>query len=381
MCSRFVRASSIFVAGAMLAATWSGAADAAAPVVTPAHGDQTWYDKFYISPGLGVVLFNSFAPSHDTLAPMLRVGYRVNDVFDLEVGGLVTRLDDRNDLRVAHDSFHYTQAYGTWLDAVFHLTRWERFDPYATLGVGEFWARDNALLNEKEMILTPRVGLGVMYHLNEHWSLRAGGTLMASDFRPHEHNFWSVIDVGVGYAFGGGHAPAAPVTAVPVVAPAPSLPTLVAEVKKMHEENAPLPEDLLLVTLELQFDFDVSIIKAEYYDQLDSIAKVLLNHPEASALIEGYCDQRVRPNGVRSSKEYNQRLSEQRAAMTVSYLVEKGIDASRLQSVGYGFTRPKDPAKVDLKNGNPENRRVEIYINNVGGTKAGEAEYKSNLKK
>ena len=45
---------------------------------------------------------------------------------------------------------------------------------------------------------------------------------------------------------------------------------------------------------------------------------------------------------------------------------------------GYGFTRPKDAAKVDLVNGNPENRRVEIYIKNAGG-KAAEAEYQKLL--
>jgi len=381
MCSNFMSFSRILALVAALAATGVMAADQPAPATTTGNAGGSFLDHCYVSPGLGVVLMNSFSPSHDTLAPMLRLGYDMNDIFSFEIGGLATRLDDRNDLRLPHDAFHYTDAYGAWADAIIHLTRWEKFDPFINVGVGEFWAMDNAWLNEKEMMLVPRLGLGAMYHLNDHWSLRAGGTLMTSDFHPHEHNLFSVVDVGLGYSFGGGRAPAAPVTPVTAVAPAPSLPILVKEVADMHKDNKPLPEDIVLVSIEMNFEFDVSIIKPEYYDQLDAIAKVLQNHPEASALIEGHCDQRVLPNGQRSGKAYNQQLSELRAAATVKYLVDKGIDASRLQAVGYGFTRPKDPTKVDLKVGNPENRRVDIYINNVGGTKAGEAEYKQNLKK
>jgi flagellar motor protein MotB len=44
----------------------------------------------------------------------------------------------------------------------------------------------------------------------------------------------------------------------------------------------------------------------------------------------------------------------------------------RLSAVGYGYSRPK--VQPDLVNGNPENRRVEIYIRGAG-TNADKVKY------
>ena len=53
-------------------------------------------------------------------------------------------------------------------------------------------------------------------------------------------------------------------------------------------------------------------------------------------------------------------------------MVGKGVSSSKLTAVGYGFSRPK--VQHDLVNGNPENRRVEIYIRGAG-TNADKAKY------
>jgi outer membrane protein OmpA-like peptidoglycan-associated protein len=58
--------------------------------------------------------------------------------------------------------------------------------------------------------------------------------------------------------------------------------------------------------------------------------------------------------------DFNQKLSEQRAKAVMQYLVERGIDANRLQSVGYGFTKPVADNKTD--EGKAKNRRVELVI-------------------
>ena len=55
---------------------------------------------------------------------------------------------------------------------------------------------------------------------------------------------------------------------------------------------------------------------------------------------------------------YNQRLSEQRAAAVVAYLVAQGVDAKRLDSVGFGMDKPV--ASNDSEAGRAQNRRVEI---------------------
>lgn len=129
-------------------------------------------------------------------------------------------------------------------------------------------------------------------------------------------------------------------------------------------------DDLMLFELYIQFDYDTTIIKPEYFKDIDQIVRVLSRNPQATALIEGHADRRTR-----SSEKYNQDLSERRAQALVSYMAGKGIAANRLTPVGYGYSRPK--VQPDLVNGNPENRRVEIYIRGAG-TNADKAKYLEN---
>ena len=144
----------------------------------------------------------------------------------------------------------------------------------------------------------------------------------------------------------------------------------VADGHEVIEDNTdPLDpsDDLMLFEVYIQFDYDTTIIKPEYFPQIDQIVSVLSHKPGATAVIEGHADRRTR-----SSAKYNQDLSERRAQAVRSYMVGKGVDAGRLNAVGYGFTRPK--VAPDLVNGNPENRRVEIYIRGAG-TNADKGKY------
>ena len=56
--------------------------------------------------------------------------------------------------------------------------------------------------------------------------------------------------------------------------------------------------------------------------------------------------------------EYNQKLSERRAAAVVKWLVDNGVAANRLAVVGYGETKPKYDNKTE--DGRKLNRRVEF---------------------
>ena len=119
-------------------------------------------------------------------------------------------------------------------------------------------------------------------------------------------------------------------------------------------------DDLQLFELNIQFDYDKDVIKAEYFKDLDIIGKVLQRDPGATARIEGHADKQKK-----SGKEYNEKLSERRAKSCLKYLASKWtIEPSRMTPVGYGFNRPK--AKNDPILGNPVNRRVEVYIRKSG---------------
>jgi len=111
--------------------------------------------------------------------------------------------------------------------------------------------------------------------------------------------------------------------------------------------------------LYIQFDYDKAVIKPEFFSELDIIGKVLVRNPDATARIEGHADR-----AKKSSALYNKRLSKHRAQAVLNYLTEaRGIDKSRMKAVGYGFTRPKAPN--DPVDGNPLNRRVEVYIRGI----------------
>lgn len=115
-------------------------------------------------------------------------------------------------------------------------------------------------------------------------------------------------------------------------------------------------DDLLLVTLKIEFDYDKAEIRPQYFEELEKVVRVLQRNPSVTARIEGHADRRPR-----SSRLYNLRLSEQRARAVVDYLVQTGnIDSSRLTHHGYGFDRPIAPN--DTEENMQRNRRTEVYF-------------------
>ncbi|WP_020528732.1 OmpA family protein [Flexithrix dorotheae] len=106
------------------------------------------------------------------------------------------------------------------------------------------------------------------------------------------------------------------------------------------------------INLSLYFDNDNSIIKEQFYGELDRIGEFLLTQSDIIIEVAGHTDS----NG---SNEYNMKLSDQRAKAVALYLIEKGIDKSRIVAVGYGENFPL-ASNDDEVNGRELNRRVEI---------------------
>lgn len=103
----------------------------------------------------------------------------------------------------------------------------------------------------------------------------------------------------------------------------------------------------------IYFETNQDVLTKETTDSLDEVYSILVQYPSISFEIVGHTDSI-------GKVATNQLLSEQRAAAVLRYLVEKGISSSKLESTGYGETRP-------LKtNSTPEgrrfNRRVEFII-------------------
>lgn len=119
-------------------------------------------------------------------------------------------------------------------------------------------------------------------------------------------------------------------------------------------------DDLMLITLNIEFDYDKHFLRPQYHSDLDAVVKVLQRDPGATARIEGHADKRPK-----SKRDYNVKLSERRAKAVLDYIADVGgIDRARLTSKGYGFDRPVAPN--DNETNMQKNRRTEIYIRRSG---------------
>lgn len=309
-------------------------------------------------------------------------------------------------------------------DAMFHLRNIEdlHFDPYLEGGVGlTYYGED---LGDGNLVPSVQGGAGFFYHFDDEWALRADYRYEFISIETHRlamenHN---MISVSANYRFGTSRKPRYELLGgqldsdgdglfdeeEPVYGTDPMDPDTDKdglsdgdEVKKyktdplnpdtdmdmlsdgdevhlyttdplvvdtdnggvgdghevLEDNTDPLnpADDLILYTLDIKFEYDKAVIAPEYYDQLDNVVKVMQRDPDSTAKVEGHADKRPR-----SSKTYNQKLSEKRAKAVVEYLVSMGIDRSRLSYHGFGFDRPVAPN--DTEENMRKNRRTDVYI-------------------
>ncbi len=105
----------------------------------------------------------------------------------------------------------------------------------------------------------------------------------------------------------------------------------------------------LTLRLEVFFELNSDQLTADSRTTLDSVAARLNELTNISGVIEGHTDSS-------GSDAYNQALSERRARTVRTYLVSKGVAASRLQSAGFGESKPIADNTSDA--GRAQNRRV-----------------------
>lgn len=109
----------------------------------------------------------------------------------------------------------------------------------------------------------------------------------------------------------------------------------------------------LKMTLHVNFDFDSAEIKPEFKSDLDRAAAFIKKNTSVPyILIAGHTDDK-------GEADYNQKLSERRAAAVRNYLIENyNLSAERLGAKGYGKMQPI--ADNATSEGRYQNRRVEI---------------------
>jgi len=101
------------------------------------------------------------------------------------------------------------------------------------------------------------------------------------------------------------------------------------------------------------FDFNKYTLKPEARERLARISGIVLAYPDLKLEIEGYTDSI-------GSDEYNQRLSEKRAASVRDYLVSSGVSMNNVFARELGKANPV--ADNSTAAGRKQNRRVEMIV-------------------
>lgn len=298
--------------------------------------------RFYIVPGLQWMDFDSQRQSDDELGYNLGIGYGLTDNVATEL--TYSRIN-------MNTSFGRDRLRAYRLDLVYNLDNTiGTLSPFFVGGIG-----DTKFDTDKDT--TINLGAGLRHRFNDRVEWRAA----ARTFFGFDDGTYDIgIDTGLVFHLGAAPAPRVEASAPPVVADSdgdgvpddrdacPNTPRNYA----VDERGCPIMlEEVARITLNVQFDFDQAVVKPEYFDDIRQVADFLAEHDDVVATVEGHTDST-------GTDEYNQSLSERRAAAVRQVLIERfNVSPARISSVGYGESRPVTSNATS--EGRAQNRRVE----------------------
>lgn len=109
----------------------------------------------------------------------------------------------------------------------------------------------------------------------------------------------------------------------------------------------------LIMPGNITFDTDSSELRPDFTDTLNSVARVVQEYEDTLVTVEGHTDST-------GAENYNQLLSERRAATVAEVLLGQGVAFERIAAEGFGELRPI--ANNSTASGRASNRRVEISL-------------------
>ena len=226
------------------------------------------------------------------------------------------------------------------MDAVYHFgTPGVGLRPYVSAGMGHQSISNLPARTGRDHTTFANIGAGAKYYFTENVFAKASVDGMHG-FDNHQSEW--MAGVGVGVNFGGSTKPVAAPYVEPIVAPVEPV---------VYEEVAAEP---VRVELDVKFDFDKSNVKQDSYSDIENLAEFMKQFPETATTVEGHTDSV-------GNATYNQKLSERRAGAVRDALVNQyGVEANRINAVGYGKTRPVADNATEA--GRAVNRRVEAAV-------------------
>lgn len=164
------------------------------------------------------------------------------------------------------------------------------------------------------------------------------------------------------------HAPALAAARAPLLTPRAPLALTKSPPAQPPAQQAPPPPpaplrvqaelDRLLAAGRVDFETGSDRLRPDAAPLLDAVATLLASAPEVKVEVEAHTDGPGDPSS-------NRRLSQRRAQAVQTYLAAKGIDPTRIHTVGSGSTRPlvraRTPEALEM------NRRIEFRVLTPGG--------------
>lgn len=122
---------------------------------------------------------------------------------------------------------------------------------------------------------------------------------------------------------------------------------------RVDPRGCPLAGERIAIVTNINFDFDHTNVREDVRQRLSRVIRLLKEMPEVDVKIVGYTDDI-------GSAEYNLSLSLRRAESVRDYIVNRGIDDTRLSVTGRGKTEPL--VSNSTSQGRAVNRRVEFVV-------------------
>lgn len=283
-------------------------------------------------------------------------GYMFDEAFGVQANVHVNVLPPDDDDRGFKNEEDVTTLLGITAGPRLSLPFMDTFEAYVTGQGGVFGGVSGRLDDEFDAGIS--LGGGLDYYITERVALSAfgrwnyafikpnpddlnsvGGIPQDPEDNPAEDIKWVTTGIGIKYDFKPEPAPEAPPPVVKKAEPAPAV--------------LPAPTKKKLVLRGVNFDFDKSNIRADAKPILDNAISTLGQESNVGVVVAGHTDSV-------GSEEYNQKLSQRRAASVREYLVRGGIDSERLSVKAYGESMPV--ADNDTDEGRDQNRRVELEV-------------------
>ncbi len=114
----------------------------------------------------------------------------------------------------------------------------------------------------------------------------------------------------------------------------------------VHDDHIELKQTIYFAT-------NKDVILSKSFGLLNEVAMALRDHAQIRVSIEGHTDSKGKDS-------YNKKLSQRRAESVRRYLINQGVEASRMEAIGYGEERPIEDNRT--AEGRAANRRVEFII-------------------